>query len=353
MLKPSLSQAKRLLFYGLMRDFVRDGIPVYDALREIESGSKTLKMFPPEILNSIMLAMRGQSGRAPRTLGEALRDWVPPVEAALIDAGEQAGKLAEGLDEVTNLIAAKTRIKGTIIGAMVYPVILMLMLGGFLWMISAHLMPVLEDILPRDKWPAMGRFLGWVSDHSVVIIVLLFGSVILIAATFMATSSRWAGQRREMFDRFVAPWSVYLEVQSAMILTSLSMLIAAGVPVSSSLAQMHAIGSPWQRYYLERIQGRMRRGMAEADAIAGTAGDGSLFDAWTTWEIRMYGSRTSFAKSLKSLASRSMDRLDKRIRMQFGVLRNVLMVVVAGMLGMTFASFMQITMSVSKATKMF
>lgn len=352
-LKPSLGQAKRLLFYGLMRDFVRDGIPIYDALREIESGSKSLKMFPTEILNSIMMAMRGQGGRAPRTLGEALRDWVPPVEAALIDAGEQAGKLAEGLDEVTNLIAAKTKITGTIIGAMVYPVILTLMLGGFLWMISAHLIPVLEDILPRDKWPSMGRLLGWISDHSVAIIALLFGSIFLVATTFIATATRWAGQQREVFDRFVAPWSVYLEVQAAMILTSLSMLIAAGVPVSSSLAQMHAIGSPWQRYYLERIQGRMRRGMSEADAIAGSAGDGSLFDAWTVWEIRMYGSRTSFARSLKSLASRSMDRLGKRIQVQFSVLRNVLMLLVAGMLGMTFASFMQITMSVSKSVNMF
>lgn len=349
----SFGQAKRLLFYGLMRDFVKDGIPVYDALREIEAGSKTLKMFPAAIVNNIMLSMRGQNGRAPRTLGESLINWVPPVEAALIDAGEQAGRLGDGLDEVTNLIVAKSKITSTIVGSMIYPVILLLMLGGFLWMVSSQLIPVMEDILPRSKWPAIGRFLGWVSDNSIVILVLLFGSLSALTAVFVWSASRWSGVRRETFDRFVPPWSVFREVQAAMILTALSMLISAGVPISSALAQMHGIGSAWQRYYMERIQGRMRRGMAEADAIAGQSGDGSLFDAQTAWEIRMYGSRTSFAQSLKSLSARAMARLDIRIRMQFGILRNLLLVIVAGMLGMTFASFMQITMSVGKQASSF
>lgn len=351
--KNSFGQGKRLLFYRLMRDFIKDGIPVYDALREIEKRSKTLKMFPPAIIKNLMLAMRGQNGRAPRTLGESLREWVPPVEAALIDAGEQAGRLGDGLGEVTNLIEAKTKITGAIVGAMVYPVILLLMLGGFLAMVSMQLIPVMEDILPRAKWPAIGRFLGWVSDHSVVILVILFGSIFGIAGAFGVSATRWSGVRREWADRFVPPWSIYLEVQAAMILTALSMLIAAGVPVSAALAQMHAIGSNWQRHYLERIQGRMRRGMQEADAIAGEPGEGSMFDAWTAWEIKMYGSRTSFAQSLKALASRAMERLEKRIRLQFGILRNVLLVVVAGMLGMTFASFMQVTMSVSKQANAF
>lgn len=351
--KLAFGQSVRLRFYAMMRDFVRDGIPVYDVLRDIENSSKKLRIFPHEVISDLMMSMRGRTGRVPRTLGESLKPWVDPVEAALIDAGEQSGQIATGLHEVTNLIAAQTKIRGAVIGSMIYPIVLLLLLGVFMWMVSSQIMPVMTEILPRDRWPIMGRVLGWISDHSWWILGGLFGFILLTVVAFVATVGRWTGPVRDVFDQYIPPWSISRQMRASMLLTSISMLMEAGVPVNSAVAQLHAIGSPWQRKHMERIQGRMRRGMSEAESISGSEDGGSLFDPVTAWEITMYGSRTSFGKTLKGLSERAMERITNRIKTQFAVMRNLLLVLVATMLGLAFGSFMQITMAVGKQASSF
>lgn len=351
--KLAFGQSTRMRFYAMMRDFVKDGVPVYDALKEIEAGSKKLKFFPPEVISDLMMSMRGRAGKAPRTLGESLKPWVDPVEAALIDAGEQSGRIADGLNEVTNLIKAQSKISATVIGSMIYPVALLLLLGVFLWMVSSQIIPVMSEILPREKWPTIGRVLGVISDNSWLILGAIFGSIAILMIAFFMTAGKWTGPARDFFDRYIPPWSIARQMRASMILTSISMLMEAGVPVSSAMGQLHAIGSPWQRVHMEHIQGRMRRGMSEADAIAGNETSVSLFDPVTAWEIRMYGARSSFATTLRGLSERAMERITNRIKSQFAVMRNLLLVLVAAMLGITFGSFMQITMAVGKQASSF
>lgn len=132
-----------------------------------------------------------------------------------------------------------------------------------------------------------------------------------------------------------------------MLLISISMMVESGVPVGSAISQLHAIGSSWQREHLERMQSRMRRGRNEAEAIVGLVGDNSMFDKETAWEVRMYGGRTTFATSLKSLAMRGIARLERRLVVQANMIRNILMALVAGLLALTAASFMSITMSLT------
>lgn len=341
----------RVTFYTLMRDSIRDGIPVFEALREIENGSKQLRLFPAQVIGDILAAMRGKRSQGPKTLGEALRPWADPVEATLIDAGEQSAKLDVGLNEAANLVQLKNRMKATVIGQMTYPVVLVLMLTGFLWMISSELIPVMQDIQPRVKWPALAKVLGWIADHSTWISAGLLGSIIGIGVAFFISAPRWTGDLRDKFDRWVPPWTIFRKVQSAMVLNALAMLMDAGIPVSSGVSQLGAIGSPWQRMHMDRIQARMRRGKSDSEAIAGEPGEG-MFDPITGWEIKMYGSRSNFAESMKGLSLRSTDRVEKAIKSAFGWIRNILMVLVTVMLGMTFSSFMQITMSMSQRPPM-
>ncbi|MCL4682872.1 MAG: type II secretion system F family protein [Rhodocyclaceae bacterium] len=342
----SFSQSKRQRFYALMRDFVADGMPVFDALKSLHAGCQQLSLFPQEVLSSLMTAMRGAGG-SPATLGEALSKWVDPVESALIDAGQRAGRLEAGLSEVHSMMEVKARIRGTIISSMTYPAILLLMLGGFMWMMSSHIIPIMQDILPRARWSFSARVLGGISDNTGLILGSLFGAIALVAFGFAVTATKWVGPVREALDKWVMPWSVYLQIQASMLLISISMMVESGVPVGSAISQLHAIGSSWQREHLERMQSRMRRGRNEAEAIVGLVGDNSMFDKETAWEVRMYGGRTTFATSLKSLAMRGIARLERRLVVQANMIRNILMALVAGLLALTAASFMSITMSLT------
>lgn len=345
--KLSFGQEKRIKFYCLMRDFIKDGIPVYEALKDIEAGSRQMKMFPRTLVAGLMSAMRGGNG-APASLGEALSKWVEPVEAALIDAGQRSGKLETGLHEVVDMMMSKRRIKSTIVGAMIYPVMLLFMLGGFLWMVSSEIIPIMADIVPRAKWPVLAQILGHIADHATLILALLFGSFFAATTAFAVTASRWCGEARDYFDRHIMPWSSYCQIQSAMVLVSISMMVESGVPVGSAIGQLHMIGTAWQRNHFERMQSRMRKGKTEAESIVGLSREESMFDPETAWEVRMYGARTSFARSMKNLAMRALERLEGRLKSQAIVLRNVLLFMVSAMLALTFASFTAVTMSISK-----
>lgn len=349
--KLGFSGSVRITFYNIMRDSVRDGIPVFEALREIDNGAKELRLFPSKVIGDILSAMRGKRSHGPKTLGEAVRPWADPVEATLIDAGEQSARLHDGLDEAANLVKLKVRLRTTVIAEMTYPALLILMLTGFLWMISSELIPVMQDIQPRIKWPATAKVLGWIADHATMLNVGMLGSMICLAIVFLASATRWTGEMRDLFDRWIPPWTIYRKVQSAMIISALAMLMKAGVPTSNAVSQLGAIGSPWQRMHMDRIQARMRRGKSDAEAIGGESGEG-MFDPMTSWEIKMYGARSNFAEALKDLSARSTERVEKAIKSSFVLLRNVLMVLVTGMLAMTFSSFMQITMSMSQRAPM-
>lgn len=343
----SFGQEQRIRFYTMLREFIKDGIPVYEALKDIDAGSKELRMFPQSLTSGLMSAMRGASG-SPRSLGEALTDWVDPVEAALIDAGQTSGRLETGLHEVVAMMHAKRRIRSTILSSMAYPVMLLLMLGGFLWMISHEIIPVMAEVLPRVKWPPIARVLGGIADHATLFLFLLFGSIIVIGAGFVATAGRWYGAARDFCDRYVMPWSSYCQIQASMTLISIAMMIEAGVPVATAIHQLHRIGTSWQGNHYERMFARLRKGKTEAEAIVGSARGEGMFDAETAWEVRMYGARTNFSTAMRNLALRAIDRLEVRLKKQANLLRNILLIFVAGMLALTFSSFMAITMSVSK-----
>lgn len=338
---------KRLRFYALIRDFAKDGIPVYDALVKINGSfdDAGLNLFPQGIIQSLMLSMRGGQGSVPATFGEALKPYVEPVEAAMIDAGERSGNLPKGLDEVIRMVETKSRISGVVTGNLAYPVFLLLMLAVLLYMVSSTMLPTLEEIKPRSTWPGVAKSFGWIADNAPYLLGFLFGTILLVAIAFMATASRWTGDVRVFMDKWIAPWSIYRSIQASMILTSLSTFISAGVPVLTSIKQIHQIGTPWQQWHMDMMQSRSRYGTSEAVAIVGD--DYVLFDRMTTWEIKLYAERTNFAAILNNIGERSVDRLEASISKVMKIVQIIVLSLVAGMIALVASSFMQVTMSMS------
>lgn len=333
--------SRRRDFYEMAAGFIADGKPVFDTLEVFEERWRKIKDPRAATLAMMMYEMRGKnkSGRALR-FGEAVALWAPSIEAMAIDAGEQSGDIANGLRMAAKLADTQNTIVGTIRKELAYPTFLLLMLGGLLYMLNTAVMPVFEEISPRHKWPVAARMLGFVSDNAHWIALSILLAIVTVMGAFFITRGPWTGEVRAVFDRFVPPWNLYRRISASIIMSSFAAFIKAGVPFSAIITQMSRTASAWEKSHFDLMKARMRRGISDAEAIAGP-----LFDEQTRWEITIYGGMSGFAQGLESLSARTTKTTISQIQGVMKVLNFLIMLLVAGMIIWVYGSFFSIVMS--------
>ncbi len=339
--------AARILFYETLRDFVREEVAVYEVIRRIELSASRFKTFPVEVLRAIMESMRGSQRGRDASLGAALQPWTPSMEASLISAGERMGRVDVALHEAARLLRTRQRIKGILVSKLPYPVILMVMLAGVLMGIGGMMIPLLEQILPRDKWGAVARLMGFLADNSLLLTVSMLGGTAAFMIGFMVSASRWTGRFRDVLDRHVLPWTLYRELQGAMALMTISMLTNSGVPMGAAFELLRDNASPWMADHMARIMMRMRSGKSEAFALAGHDGKGTMFSAYTAWQISLYSANASMATKLRSLSESCSSDVEQAIARFASAVQSLMMILVAGVMVLTYVSYMSVTSSAS------
>lgn len=330
-------------FYILLADFIKDGVPVYDALNEIGLRWASLKDPKAIIAKSLLASMRGRSGSAQR-LGQAIGQWSPSMESIAIDAGEQAGDVVNGLRMAANLTNVKARVKKTIVGEMVYPAILILLFCGILVGINIQVIPILDSIVTRDLWPAAPYALGVVSDNVVIIVGVFLAFLTSVGLLYNYSVNTWIGEIRDRIDKTIFPWTMNRQISGAVMMTCFSALMRAGIPLNEIINRMSVSASHWERTHLFEIRNRMRRGMSEGLAMAT-----DLFDSDAKWTLETYGKLTSFSEALEGLSARQIEELIKRIQVTMTLIRSLCMIGIAGTVVWVYYSFMQITLVAKSA----
>lgn len=331
--------ARRREFYTMAAGFIADGKPVYDTLQVFEERWRAIRDSRADTIAQMMADMRGRNGKALR-MGQAIAKWAPSTEAMAIDAGEQSGDIANGLQMAARLADTQSRIKTTLIGEMIYPGFLLLMFVALLFMLQIAVIPVFADIAPRDRWPASARYMGLLAENAGLLSSLLIGSIIAVITAYKITQGRWTGEVRDFFDRWIPPWSIGRRISGAVMMSCFASFIKAGVPFSSIISQLSATASDWEKLHLDGMRSKMRRGVRDGDAMAGP-----IFDEDVRWEIGVYGGMTMFDKALGSLSERVTANVIARIQSFTATLRTLIMFLVAGMIIWVYGSFFAITMA--------
>lgn len=337
------SAQKRCDFYKLCASFVADGKPVFETIEVIEQRWVDKKDPRGKYLTEMLSGIRGKSGRSLR-LGEAISLIAPPIEAMAIDAGDASGDIANGFLMAKKIAEDQAKVKSVIRGELFYPAFLVLMLVGLLYMLRTAIVPVFAEIAPRYTWPQSAQALGWLADNVEGVLLALFGFFGFVWFVFVTTKNRWVGDVRRFFDFYVPPWNIYRKSASATILSCFAQFINAGIPFSAIINNMMKTASDWESYHLENMRAKMRRGVKDADALAG-----DLFDDDTRWEISVYGSTSNFASALQSISERLTESTLSGIKKSMGVLRTLILFGVAGMVIWIYGTFFAIVMAAKNA----
>ena len=74
---------------------------------------------------------------------------------------------------------------------------------------------------------------------------------------------------------------------------------------------------------------------------------GTMFDAYTAWQISLYSANASMAGKLRALAETSTQRVESSITGASSLLKGLVMFAVATLLVLTYVSYMSVTSNAS------
>ncbi len=261
----------RILFARQLSTLINAGLPLVQSLRSVldQTQSKALRVVVSRIISDI---------EAGSTFANAL-DRHPKVFnrifVSLIAAGETSGTLDKALERIAFQQEKDAEIISKVRGAMAYPLIVMLVMGGVVGFMVIAVLPQVEIIyadLPGAKLPFITVALLAISKF-----VRGYWWVVIIASVFMVfATSKWArsGPGKLVIDKLkmkaplVGP--LFMKLYMARFARTATTLVASGVPLlqvleisSRSINNVHIENS-----ILKAID-KVRGGKALSDSIEG------------------------------------------------------------------------------------
>lgn len=278
---------------------VATGTPLVDALAAAETQCKD------EGWQQILADVR-QRVEEGESLSEALAAHPRQFDAltrSLVAAGESGGNLAMMLDRLAQLVRQQQHVRGALLGAMIYPALLITVSIGVLTMMIMFVLPRFAGMFESldAKTPMSTRVLMAISDW-------LRGQwwMVLIALA-LAGAGLWAwlrtpGGRRAWHATLVRAPVVGAIVRSfatAQIARVLGVLLEARVPMLDAIGLTRdAVGNVHYKDMLTTAQDAVTRG----EAISQTLGDSPLIARSICEAVRSGERSGSLGSVLESVA---------------------------------------------------
>lgn len=235
-------------------------------------------------------------------LGTAFTGYASPEEIMLITSGQKAGRLSEGLKLASELIDSRKKISTAVVGALAYPLFLLLLAVAMLTTVSFYVMPELVHLSDPRQWTGFARGLYLISSFlgswaGVVFFILSAGACLGVIITLPI----WTGRTRRIADRF-APWSMYRLMVGSVWLFTLATLMRSGKQISEILKTMLASEaiSPYLSERVKAINDYVIRGenLGKSMYLSGMDfPDRSLID-----DFRTYATLPHFKEQLHNLS---------------------------------------------------
>lgn len=268
----AFGQTQRTDFYRAMYLYQRAGARKLDALEKLRSayashlsirqqlGNKLCRrlgarrdIFIPPIAQIAETALK----RSNLTLAEALTEWLPLSERAILAAGESSGNLADAFQMAARFARQQGGMWQHVIGAFGGPLLMVGVMMAMLYIAADSILPAFEvnhsQLSPTAQLVVLAADLVHGYWHVVlgVTLVLVFG----IASSL----GRWKGRWRTKADRY-PPWSIYRRIHGALFLYSYAVLQKAGVPIQTALATLGESANPWLRTRITAAMYGVRQG---------------------------------------------------------------------------------------------
>ncbi len=270
-------------------------------------------------------------------LSEAMgnhRDAFPELLINMVEAGEVSGNLDTILSRMADHYEKDTRLRRKISGAMVYPIVLLVIAVGAVALLLMFVMPTFVGMFTSSgvELPAPTRILLAVSDFLTKYWYIVFGAIAALAYLLRRSLKTEGG--RLAFDRLKLRLPIVnhvsVRVATSRFTRTLSTLLASGIPLLNSMEiTAKVIGNVVFEKAVMGIREDVRKGFDLAGPIKRTG----LFPPMVDSMIHIGEESGSLDDVLRRTADFYDDEVDSAITKMTAMLEPLMIVIMAVLIG--------------------
>jgi len=233
----TVPQKDLLIFFRQLAVILQSGVPLAQGLELLASN-----MTNPQLAACVtQIALRLNAGEE---LSICLRKYPKvfrPITVGLIEAGEAGGILEQVLDRIAYLMEQQAKLRGQMIGALIYPVIVLVLAITVSLALLIFIVPRFESMFSSlgAKLPAitqvmlnLSRFVTNPAGMGIVLAAIA-GGLFLFRGYYSTAAGRLAVDRR-LFDLPLFG-GLLLRYEMASLSETLATLVNSGIPIIDGL----------------------------------------------------------------------------------------------------------------------
>jgi len=261
----------KVLFSRQLSTLINAGLPLVQSLRNVsgQTQNKNLQVVINEVITSVE---SGVSFSAALAKHPSVFD---DVFVNLVAAGEASGTLDKTLERIANQKEKDAEIISKVRGAMVYPIIVLLVMTCVVIFMIVSVLPAVGEIyegLPGATLPLITRMLLAVANFT----IKFWWIEIIVVVAIVFFTSRWArtfGGKRVIDTLKMRAWPIgrlFMKVYMARFTRVGSTLVASGVPLIQMLEiSGRSINNIHIEESLEKAAEKVKGGKALSDSLQG------------------------------------------------------------------------------------
>lgn len=270
-IKNRITSKDKILFSRQLATLINAGLPLLQSLRTVggQTQNKAFKVVISEVISDVEAgaALSVALGKHPGVFST--------IYISLIAAGEVSGTLDKSLERLANQQEKDAELVSKVRGAMVYPIIVLVVMGGVVTFMLVKVMPQVEELYKGlgsgAQLPLVTRILLFFSNA--IIEYWYIAAIIVGIAIFFTT--RWArtfgGKRAIDRMKMKAPalGPLFMKMYMARFARTATTLVASGVPLIQMLEiSRDSINNVHIEASLDRAIEKVKGGKALSESIA-------------------------------------------------------------------------------------
>jgi general secretion pathway protein F len=325
-----VSSAELAVLTRQLATLVRAGIPLVDSIGAlVEQVEKETLV---KVLTSVRESVNEGTGFA-KSL--AMHPKIFPVlYINMVAAGEASGTLESVLERLADFMEGQARLKGKVMAALTYPVVMVLIGGGLVGFLMVAVVPKVTSIFDN-----LGQALPWYTQVLIATSAVISGywwAIILFDVGAIWGFRKWVGTEkgRYTWDSFRLKMPIFgslnLLVSVARFSRTLATLLASGV----QLLQALEIGkNVMENARLEKVVGEAIASIREGESIAEPLKRSGAFPPMVTHMIAV-GERSGQLEEMLQNVSRAYEAdVDTRVAALTSLLEPLMIVVLGVAVG--------------------
>lgn len=323
----------------------RAGIPLIESLTAVTEEHDNPKL--KRVMSQVKRAVSEGSSMANAL--KAHPKVFPPLYVNMVNAGETSGNLDLVFDRLADLTESQVRLRGKVMGAMMYPVIMVIIGGLIVLLMMLFVVPKMAGMFEE-----MGAQLPTVTRVLITISEFVGNWWFLLVLGLMGGTSLFARWRisetgKPKWDAFVLKIPVFGQLirmlNIARFARTLSTLLASGVPILSAMSIVESILS---NHVLARVVEEARGAVKEGNAVAETLKSSGEFPSMVCHMISVGERSGELEAMLGNVADSYENQVDSKVQQLTSVLEPIMIVVMGGAVAFLVFAILQPMMNMNE-----